>query len=72
MNGQYQRPVTKGLSGLQQRVPVTCGSGTGVRNCKEVGQPQGRFFHPIDDFVMDITAAATVARQGSRVDLTAK
>jgi len=47
----------------QQRRNPTCGSGTGLRNCKGVGQPRGRFFHPIGDFVMDITAAAAVARQ---------
>jgi len=34
---------------------------------REVG-----FFHPIDNFVMDITAAAAVARQGLWVDLTAE
>jgi hypothetical protein len=64
--GPYQR----GCEDCNSDVPVSCGSGTGLRNYKEVGQPRGPFFHPIDDFVMDITAAAAVARQGSRVDLS--
>jgi hypothetical protein len=69
--GDRQESKPKGVVRIATATP-TCGSGTGLRNCKEVGQPRGRFFHPIDDFVMDITAAPAIARQGLHVDLTAE
>jgi hypothetical protein len=60
--GERQESKQRGVVRIATATP-TCGSGTRLRNCKEVGQPRGRFFHPIDYFVMAVTAAAAIARQ---------
>jgi hypothetical protein len=56
MNGQYQRRYCN--SDVTPPAGVVLGY--------VIARKRGRFFHPIDYSVMDITAARAIARQASR------